>query len=73
MMCDQWKNESRALLNKYVLSFDLNSLKELTVLSARGSEFQSLGAVTEKDLLPIEDRRNLGTQRSSELGNTLFQ
>ncbi len=51
----------------HALSFDLNSLWEVTVLSARGSEFQSLGAVTEKDLPPIEDRLNLGRQRSSEL------
>ncbi len=51
----------------HALSFDLNSLWEVTVLSARGSKFQSLGAVTEKDLPPIGDRRNLGTQRSSEL------
>ncbi len=54
------------------LSFDLNSQKVVTVLSARGSEFQSLGAVTEKDRPPIEDRQNVGTQRSSELEDNFY-
>ncbi len=44
----------------------------VTVLSARGSEFQSLGAVTEKDRPPIEDRQNVGTQRSSELEDNFY-
>lgn len=39
----------------------------VVVLSAKGSEFQNLGAVTEKDLPPTEDKQNLGTHRSSEL------
>lgn len=48
-------------LNKYVLS--LNLWKP----SAKGSELQSLGTVTVKDLPSVDDNRNLGTQRSSEI------
>ncbi len=31
----------------------------------KGNEFQTLGAITEKNLPPIDERRDLGTQRSS--------
>jgi len=50
-------------LNKWVLSLDLNSCSVVVVLIARGREFLSLWAKTEKDLPPIDEilKKNLGS------------
>ncbi len=51
------------------MSCDLNTEREVIVLSASGIKFRSLGAAVENDLSSIEDRQNLGKVRISHPGD----
>ena len=53
----------KAILNRWVLSDDLNCESEVMFRMTGGREFQSLGAERLKALLPMVVRRAEGTDR----------
>ncbi len=55
------------MLNKWVLSLDLNCTSKSLLRRSEGSEFQSWGAARLKALLPIVTRRTLVPQQSHRL------
>ena len=58
-------SRGKANLKRWVLSFDRNVERDNELRASGGREFQSLGATTEKALLPRDDR-TYGMDRTDE-------